>query len=255
MATGADDRERLRSTDRALDLLEVLGMAAARGMSLTTAAQMSGMPKSTAVRYLGTLEARGFVRRDRETGVYRLGFELPIEAASVARLTRAAPEVLGRLREEFRETVTIGVLDGDRVAYVEVAEGPEEIRFSATITDRNHLHSTAGGKAILSTMPERVARRILTYAGMPRLTPHTVTDPDELLAELAVVRERGYAVSDEENALGGRSVGVPVLAGPLRASLTISAPLARLEAERVAAVGAALMAQAAVLRARADPSS
>lgn len=247
MAATADDSERLRSTERALDLLEALQAASDVGMSLTVAARIAGMPKSTTLRYLATLEARGFVERDPQTAVYRLGPSVPSQAALAVRLTRSARATLERVRDRFRETVTLGVLDGDRVAYVDVLEGPEPIRFTADITERNYLHSSAGGKAILSTMPERTVRRLIAIAGLPAVTPRTVVDERELLDQLERVRSDGYALSDEENVRGGRSVGVPVVLGSVRAALTLSAPVSRLSLDEVGDVAAGLRGDADLL--------
>jgi IclR family acetate operon transcriptional repressor len=218
---------------------------------LPEVAQAVGLPKSSIFRYLSTLEARGYVQRDPGNGHFRAGraFHLAPAGELVALAARARP-LLDGLRDRFGETINLGVLDGRRVAYLEIVESPRAIRFAARKGDRDPVHSTALGKAITSRLPEHQVRRILAEEGMPQRTSRTITDPRSFLEELAEVRRRGYALDNGENEEDGRCVAVPVPDRWLPAAVSLSAPAARFSLSGVGTVVEALRAVARELPSR-----
>jgi IclR family acetate operon transcriptional repressor len=94
-------------------------------------------------------------------------------------------------------------------------------------------HCTAVGKAMLASSPDDEVRALLGRTGLPRHTEHTVTDPEELLAQLAEVRERGYAVDEGEQEVGVRCVAVAVPGSTLRLAMSVSGPAPRMSDELV----------------------
>jgi DNA-binding IclR family transcriptional regulator len=102
---------------------------------------------------------------------------------------------------------------------------------ASKIGNRRYLHSTALGKALLSGLPEKEIIRLIRLKRLPRLTPNTITTQGALLAEVESVRERGFALDNEENELNGRCIAAPVLGAYSRvvAALSISAPAFRLD--------------------------
>lgn len=210
-------------------------------MALPQLAEAVGMPKSSAFRYLSTLEARGYVERDPGTGHYRFGRAfLPAHTRHLEVMAARAKPVLEELRDRFGETINLGVLDGNRVTYLEIVESRKAMRLAARKGDRDPIHSTALGKAIASRLSEREVRSILATEGMPQLTTRTITDPELFLRELAVVRDRGYAVDNGENEEDGRCVGVPVPSGRIPAAISLSAPASRFPMNGLGEVAASL---------------
>jgi IclR family transcriptional regulator, acetate operon repressor len=124
------------------------------------------------------------------------------------------------------------------------------MRLAAKPGDRDYLHSTALGKAILATIGESEARRLLRAAGMPRLTSHTITRPDAFMTALEEVRRHGYAVDDEENEEGARCIAVPISGARVAAGVSVSAPEARLRGDRPARVASVLLEEAGRLSRR-----
>jgi IclR family acetate operon transcriptional repressor len=239
----------IRAVDRVVDVLDAL-RDRPRGASLAQLAEAVGLPRSSAFRYLATLEARGYVERDGSEAVYRLG---PVfgsrsrwDVAAVAR------PLLEELRDRFQETINLGVLDGNAVAYLEIVESPMAIRFSARPGDRNAIHSTALGKALAAQLGDAEVRRILTAEGMAPVTRRTITDEERYLSDLEGVRRRGYALDDGENEEGGGCVAVAVRGANVPAAISLSAPASRLSPERVAEVAAALREAAARLAERLE---
>jgi hypothetical protein len=145
-----------------------------------------------------------------------------------------------RIRDQFEETISLGMLEGNRIIYLVIVESHRSMRLAPRRGDRDPLHATALGKAIAAHLPERRVRAILEAEGMARLTPHTLITLDAYHAELAATRERGYALDDGEHEIDGRCVAVPLLGRNLPAAISYSAPASRFPLERVAGVAEAL---------------
>lgn len=229
-------RYSIRAVDRVCDVLDLV-RASSEGVSLLTVTNETGMPKSTAFRYLTVLEERSFVERDAETSLYRLGlaFQAP-DSVGLERLKRLAEPRLTRLRDDLGLTVNLGYLDGGQVVHALVYESPRQMRLAARVGERSLIHSTALGKVMVAVRGEESVRSILAMHGMPRYTDKTITDTDAYLAELAEVRERGYAMDESENQIGGRCVAVAVQGTALPAGLSVSAPDTQLPLDEVPAV-------------------
>lgn len=242
-------RYSVRAVERVADILDTLQEAAAP-VSLVRLASVTGLPKSSVFRYLATLEARGYVDRDPESGDFTLGLALPTHQQRFATLAARARPVLERLRDRFGETVNLGVLDGERVLYLEIVESPKTMRLAAHPGDRDFVHSTAVGRAFAAELPEDEVRRILAAAGMPALTPRTITGVDELLRVLEDVRKQGYALDDEENEEGARCVAVAIPGARVPTGISISAPAVRLSREQAERIAAVLADEAAYLARR-----
>jgi IclR family acetate operon transcriptional repressor len=234
----------VRAVQRALDVLDTLAEAP-EGRTLAELAGAANLPKSSLFRYLATLEARGYVERDGERGRFRVGRRLvPLHSRRLELLARAARPRLDALRDRFQETVNLGVLDGGRVAYLQIVESPQAMRFAAREGNRDPIHSTSLGKAIASQLSREHVLRILETEGMPKLTMRTITDAEAFLNELDEVRRKGFASDNGENEEGGRCVAVPLALAGIRAAISISAPAFRFSLEQVEVVAAALIRSA-----------
>lgn len=222
----------IRAVERVCDLLDLV-QEHAEGMSLAALAVATGLPKSSVFRYLSTLEGRGYVERN-EAGDYRVGIALSGER--IEGLTRRLTPHLRELWKEFGETINVGILDGSRVAYLSSLESPAAIRNAPRSGEREYIHSTALGKVLAAARPVDHVEAILQQEGMPQRTAKTIVDPAQYLWELQLTRERGYGLDDEENEVGGRCLAVRVPGTSLPVAISLSAPVARLPLEDVAAV-------------------
>jgi len=244
----------VKSADRTLDVLEALAASGQRP-TLGELARRLNIPKSSLHGVLRTLQARGWVQVD-ETGTrYSLGLRaLRVGAAFVETddaVALLAP-VLDELAARFGETVHLGRLDGADVVYLAKRESVHPLRLFSAIGRRLPAHATALGKALLAQLDEdRLAALLPTP--LPRLTPHTLTDPDALRADLAAVRAAGYAVDREENSEGIICIAVAV--PPHRVghpgqpeatdAISISLPVSRHSADLQERIAAALLAAVA----------
>lgn len=228
---------------KTLDILEAIKQSE-RGMALAELSRTVNMPRPTVYRILTTLESRGYLDRLNE-GEYRMAaklFSLQRESSIERDLQRAARQPMEELLAKCKETLDLGTLDGGEVVVIETMESPLSIRMSSKVGNRCRPHSTALGKVLLSGMSEEETDRLVQVKGLPKMTPNTITTRAGLLKELRSVRRKGYAVDDQENELDGRCLGAPIVDSRDRvvAALSISAPVFRMDHERVHHLGPVL---------------
>ncbi|REE97565.1 IclR family transcriptional regulator [Thermomonospora umbrina] len=219
--------EAVRALERALELLEHLADAGGE-MALSELTDRSGLPMPTIYRLMRTMVNQGYVRQEPSKR-YALGPRLIRLGESATRLlgTWARP-ALARLVDEVGETANMAVLEGDAVVYVAQVPSRHSMRMFTEVGRRVQPHCTGVGKALLAQLPAESVREIVARTGMAAHTPHTITDPDTLLAELVRVREQGYALDDQEQEIGVRCVAVPLPDAPAPAAISVSGPSARL---------------------------
>ncbi len=254
MKTGTTQTGGVLVLHKTLDILENIKDTPV-GVRLSDLARAVDMPKATVYRILATLESRGFLDRGQDGG-YRMARKLfdlqqrhPIEQT----LNRVAPPKMEDLAKLCRETVNLGILDGGEVVVINTVESPQTIRMSSKVGNRRCLHTTAIGKILLAALPEKEMLRLIRIKGLPRLTPHTLVNRTALLAELDRVRERGYAIDNQENELDGRCIGAPVLGpdGRVVAALSISGPVFRMDLNRARSLAPKLRQTCAAISAAA----
>lgn len=174
-----------------------------------------GIHKSTLVRLLQCMAEEGFIEQNQETGKYRLGIKT-FEIGSLYHRTRMRNiEAIARpfmqyLVDRFRVSANLAIRDGSEIVYVDAIEpmgSPMRLAYSSG--DRFGVHHTALGKALIAHLPPEQMEGLLGGELKP-LTPRTVTTAEALKEELARVREKGYAVDDEESLPGLRCVGAPI---------------------------------------------
>ena len=230
------DGNAVRSVDRAAALLLALGESQGEA-GVTELARRLGLHKSTASRLLATLQKRGLVEQDDETGKYRLGLVV-IRLAERAERTLdlrgiALPE-LERLARLTHETTGLGILDGDSLLAVAQVDGPNLIAVGDWTGRATPLHCVASGKVLLSSLAEREVLRIVRR-GLVSYTERTIVELEPLLEELARIRRRGYATAIGEYELGLNAVAAPVhdARGNVIAAVDIWGPAFRVTPRRV----------------------
>lgn len=229
-------RNYIEVLDKAARVLACLGNHQAP-VSLQEIARRSGLVKSSTFRLLYTLEKLGYVQRVEPGPLYRLGPRLLSLAATALHdrdLNRTALPFMEALLARFRETVNLGVLDQGQVLYIQVLESPQTHRLAARAGLRSSLHSTAMGKSILAHLPERELAGLLG-GKLTAFTARTITEKQALRRELARVRERGWAVDNQEDSHGARCVGAPIFDGGnhVVAAISVSAPAVRMGPARL----------------------
>ncbi|HEX2726396.1 MAG TPA: IclR family transcriptional regulator [Beijerinckiaceae bacterium] len=203
--------KRLSSVAAAIALLKAFSEDEV-DIGVSTLAKRLGMAKSTVHRLATTLVSEGMLEQNPENGKYRLGITLFSLGALVRRrmdVSTEAKPYLFDLRETTGETVHLAILDRTDIMYVYNLESTQAIRMRSDIGVRKPAYCTAEGLAMLAFQPSSLVDEIIAGGLQPR-TAKTNTDPRRLREVLAAVRERGYAVEDEESEAGMRCVAAPV---------------------------------------------
>jgi DNA-binding IclR family transcriptional regulator len=238
-ATESRGRTGVRSVDRAISIMEILGRDGAAGV--TEIARELDVHKSTVFRLIATLEARGIVEQDPVTQKYRLGFAIARLASGLrddVDVIELARDVCEELSARVDETVNLAMLADGEVVSVEQINLSSSLITVDWVGQRHPLHATATGKVFLAFGTAEL-RDANLRAPLARLTPSTITDREALLLELDEVREQGYATTSGELEVGLNAVAAPVREadGTVIASIVTSGPEYRLTEERLPKVG------------------
>ncbi|MGD1878648.1 MAG: IclR family transcriptional regulator [Kiloniellaceae bacterium] len=238
---GSKGGGQVQSLDRALSILERL--AAADGMPQPDQAQSVGLAPSPTHRLLTTLQQRRFADFDEEYSVWVIGvgaFNVGNAFLRNRRIVTLGRPVMRRLMEDVGETVNLAVEDQNELVYVTQFESHAPMRAFFRPGRRAPMHASAVGKAMLAEMDEATVAALLHRKGMPRFTDKTLVDPAALRAELVRVRERGWAVDDEEHTVGMRCVAATIHNehGEVIAGVSLSGPSVRVTEARLGELGA-----------------
>lgn len=226
--TQAKAPPRVQSVERVFELLELITDAGGE-VTLSELAASTDLPLPTIHRLLRTLVSLGYARQVPNRR-YALGPRL-------IRLGEGANRILGSLARpqlaslvnDLGESANMAVLDGDMVVYIAQVPSRHSMRMFTEVGRRAHAHDTGVGKAMLAQLPEDTVRGIVSRVGMPTPTEHSIGNVDELLTELAAIRERGYSIDDEEQELGVRCYAITVPGAPSPTAISVSGPLARVD--------------------------
>jgi DNA-binding IclR family transcriptional regulator len=208
---------------RTLALLETFDAGDA-SLSLAELSKRSGIPKPTVHRMAAEMCRERMLER-LDDGTYRLGlrlFEIGERVQSHRTLSEAALPIMEDLREATRQRIHLAVLEGVDVVYVEILGG-NLLHVGSRTGGRFPAHATGVGKAILAYSPRAVVQARID-AGLPRLSPRTITTPGALERDLHDVRSKGYAQDREESHVGVSCVAAPVFGSDhkVRAALSIT---------------------------------
>ncbi|WP_436926654.1 IclR family transcriptional regulator [Halosimplex amylolyticum] len=191
--------------------------------------------RSTIHSHLRTLEQQGMVVR--EGYEFRLGLRILDMADRVKDRVGnydAVRSEVDALAEESGETAQFGIEEHGRVSYLYKASGENGIKSASTVGTQQPIHSTGLGKTILAHLPDERAEELVFSCEYEARTGNTITDPEDLLAELARIRERGYGIDDEENVEGLRCVAAPVKSDDrVLGAVSITGPSSRFTTDRM----------------------
>lgn len=225
---------------KAFLILEMVSEKNNGGTSLAEVANHLQVSKSTAHRYLTTLEELDVVRRDNNDG-FSLGpklVELTGAFLSNHDLRNESETSLELLAAQTEETVHLAIPSGDEVVYIAKVDSPHSVRMASHIGALNPMHCTALGKAILAHYPPNRVNEIVAQ-GLPKRTSFTITTPEQLHDELERVRVQGIATDEQENELGVRCTGAPIFdyTGKVIGAISVSGPAGRITKERSIEIG------------------
>lgn len=228
-----DGGKRVKAVERSFRVIQVLRE---RGPSrISDVAGELDIPTSTAHVHLKTLETVGYVVKGDDG--FRLGLRFLRDGSLVRNRLPVYPIAkteVDDLAEKTGEVANLGVEEGGQRVILYQSEGSEAVYDNAPVGEYTNLHWTALGKALLAELPRQYVDEVVERYGLPTQLPNTIDDRDELSDELRTVRERGYALEDEERREGIRSIAVPLEPEQtLVGALSLSGPKERFDDDRI----------------------
>lgn len=229
----SDSKGQVRGAQRLFVIVEQLSAAP---MTLTEVAKRADLPKSTALRFLRTLEEAGWVFRDK-SGIYSLGATIVGLAAQYLSgnpLVAIATPPMRALNAQLDETISLSRRVGLARVCVQEFPSTKNLRLVLGLGEQGPLHAGASGVLLYAHMPEETRRR-LADRGFERYTTKTIVDFDELEAEAEKVRSQGWAITKGQKTAGGVAIAVPIAepgAGTGVAALGVFGPEIRCSTEQ-----------------------
>ena len=199
--------------ERAFGVLELLA-ASSNGLTLPDIARKLQIPKSSAHCILLTLLRQGYLSRSDRTRRYVLGqklFSLASHALAGQDVREAAMPHLRQLMLATKLTVHLGVLEGGEAILIAKVDPPGVTGLATWLGRRMDVHCTGMGKALIANLPAEDLEQFLRSRTFPRHNENTIVSSKRLKQELDTVRANGFATDDEEDEVGYRCIGVPVL--------------------------------------------
>lgn len=230
----------INSLIRAVEILELFhGHDAELGIS--DMARALDLYKSTVHRIVSTLEYKGLLEQNPDTGKYRLGlnlYRLGIKARADNELIAVSLPHLKELTAQTGETSNLVVMDGTMAVYVAQEESDRMVRMFTRIGARVYPHCSGAGKVLMSELTPEQLDALISANGLNRYTGNTIDNKEALEKELDTVRRQGYALDNQEREEGVKCIAAPIRdkSGRIIAALSISGPRDRFEEERLGAL-------------------
>jgi DNA-binding IclR family transcriptional regulator len=227
---------RIQALARASAIIDVIAAGGAEGVGLSEISRATALNKTTAFNLLASLVTLRFIEQDEDSRWYRLGLR-NIELGRIVQqrlhIPSLARPMLMDLCNKTNETVSLALPDLLDVFVVDSIGGSHFLHVAANPGSRSMYHCTALGKAVLAQWDEPMRRTVYRKCGLPRRTPHTITDVDTLEAQLLEILARGYALDAEENAVGVTCISASISNGfgDVAAAISVTGPSNRMTAD------------------------
>jgi DNA-binding IclR family transcriptional regulator len=223
--------------ERALSVLQCLGHSR-RGFSISEISRRLKIPKSSAHLILTTLERRGFLQKNTQTGKFHFGLQLVSLSRNALEnldLREEARPFLCDLMQESGLTVHMAVLERDEAVIIEKVEAPGLVRLASWIGRRLDVNCTGVGKVLIAFLPNDELDYLLRTKAFARHNSRTIISRSALRRELMLVKQAGYALDDEEDEPGVCCIGAPVFDenGNAVVAISVAGTTSQIGADRV----------------------
>ncbi len=252
----APAKNNIPAVSRTLAVLELLAYSR-KALNVSEVSRALKLPKSSTFRMLTALEGERCIQKDARSGRYRFGFRL-VGLSRVAvenlQILEVARPLLISLMLGTGMAVHLAVLENSQAIIIEKIEAPGAGIVGTWPGRAMDVNSTAAGKALVAFLsPEEFDRQVKS-AAFVKHNQRTISSKAKLKEHLARVREVGYAVDDEEDEVGSRCIGAPILnrAGKLVAAISIVGTVDLIPREEIRRLGAVVKRCAASISASVE---
>ena len=200
----------IASLEKGIKILELLVQHGE--LSISEAARMMDTNRAGSHRFISTLKDLGYVEKN-ENNKYQPTLKIMKLATKVANrfeIRRIARPYMHRLSMKYKETINLGFFKNREIIHLDKIDSLEVLRMDSALGDKAPAYCTALGKAILAFLPDHELANYLENIELKLLAPNTITDKDRFMSELSKIQRDGYAIDDEEMAMGLRCIAVPI---------------------------------------------
>ncbi len=227
----------VQSVVKALDILESLAESE-EDLGASELSQKLAIQKGSVLRVLHTIEQRGYIEKNHETGNFRIGlkaFEIGQAYRHQLGLFQASRPILRDIVQKCDESAFIAVLRGTVVVYLDVIQTSKPLRMASRVGSITPAYCTAVGKVQLAFLPPAHLESVLRRTTFSPLTDRTIVDPERLKTHLAAIAGQGWSLDDQEFEMGVRCLAVPIWDHHRHviAGISLSGPLSRITDERI----------------------
>ena len=235
MTKKTTSRYQVPNLTRGMAILELLARHP-EGLSMVEIARAMDLPNNSVFRIATTLTDLGYLHRDPSTKAFSLTRKLlALGYKSIAENSLVEESVadMRQLRDKVKETVLLATLVSRQAIILEQVSGVHPFRFMIEVGTKNPVHASAHGKAIVAFMPADEAEMTIESLDFTKFNNNTITDPEKFKAELAKIRQQGFALDLAEEIQGVRCASAPIFnhTGYPIAALTTTGPADRLSDE------------------------
>lgn len=209
--SGPKSGEGVQAVVLALNMLEFIAQSQ-RAVGVTELAREFSTTKSRIHRHLQTLVGAGYLTHEAETERYRVSARLMALGHAVSEgheMTATARPAMRELRDRFGHSVALSVPEDLSVRIIATLPGSSDVEMGVKPGSLLQLHASSQGKIALSFGDESLLRRLM-QTRLTAATPHTLTDPIELAADIKLIRQRGWAVAPNESMIGLNTIAAPI---------------------------------------------
>lgn len=198
--------------DRTFDIIELLSEYP-EGLGVTEIADKLELNKSTVHRIVTALVKRGYLKKDESFPTYKLGLKF-IETGSIAlsdiELKTEAKAYLYELSKRFNQPCHLGILDRDRVVYIDKVDVNINLRLYSQIGKRISIHSSSLGKVLFAGLEKEEQKKILENYTFKKYNGNTIDNEKDFMKEIELVKKNGYGTDDEEHDMGIKCISAPI---------------------------------------------
>jgi DNA-binding IclR family transcriptional regulator len=238
-----------KALDRALTIIELLAQNK-EPMKLQAISERIKIPQSSVLRILQVLIARKYVSQDNDSKKYFLTLKFSYIGdlvGSQIRIRDIVKPFLVSLSEECRESACLAVERDNTAVYIDYVEGPNSILKTLHHIGRTApLHCTGVGKCLLLNFSAETVERYVKNTGLVPLAKNSIKSKEKLIHEIEDVKDKGYAIDDEECENGVRCIAAPITdyMGKVIASISVTGPASRLTMKQIDDIKGTVMQKA-----------
>lgn len=200
----------IASLEKGIKILELLAQHGE--LSVSETARLMDTNRAGSHRFIATLKDLGYVEKNQNNN-YQPTLKIMRLATKVANrfeIRKIARPYMHKLSMLYKETINLGLLKNHEIVHIDKIDSLEVLRMDSALGDKAPAFCTGLGKSTLAFLSQHELEYYFKNVELKQFAPNSITDKEELKTELSHIREKGYAIDDEEMVIGLRCIAAPI---------------------------------------------